>query len=508
MATNMNSRTSGKRIEGRWAMSKRLLNVKTSLRYCVVLLAAAILFSETCVDAAPPTDSALVLWLKADTLTGLSDNDTVTAWADSTSTGSGIGDDTSQDAALSDGGPAYETNVINGLPVVRFGGGGALSFSGSLGLSGQAAFTGFVVGTRAGSSASAQRALHFGDMDTGGPAAGLSVGLDVESAGFRFNGGNRLFSGSTFDSDFRVGAWRMTASDTFGSAEYSLDGVVATETSVGNPTGTLALQDEGYFVGRGIDTSATSTNFLTGHIAEILLYNRALSASEINAVDAYLVDKYDLRSGDFESLIENTTDGPLNNVTSRTLNGVTVTLEVDAGDPFRARTYGAFGTQAFSGTDVDTPLVPGNVSGGIDGNFISTTDQWDASSPFTFNFSEAVQGFGLTTIDVLEAGVAAGTAVTMTAWSGLNGTGTILATDTKTGPQGASGLDLDFWVSVGSNQIWSVTIGNSSGEIGAGYTGYGIDDLVLTLAGDGVVPEPAGLGLMGLALLGMRGKRS
>jgi hypothetical protein len=56
----------------------------------------------------------LGLWLKADAITGLSDTDPVTTWEDS-HTGN---NDATQGTAANK--PLYRTNIVNGLPVVRF----------------------------------------------------------------------------------------------------------------------------------------------------------------------------------------------------------------------------------------------------------------------------------------------------------------------------------------------------------------------------------------------------
>lgn len=60
--------------------------------------------------------ASLLAWYKADAITGLVDNDPVAAWLDS----SGNGNDSAQATAGNQ--PIYKTNQINGLPAVRFDG--------------------------------------------------------------------------------------------------------------------------------------------------------------------------------------------------------------------------------------------------------------------------------------------------------------------------------------------------------------------------------------------------
>ena len=61
----------------------------------------------------PPATDDVQFWLKADTITGLSDGDPVSEWDDS----SGNGHDVSAGSA-----PTYRYNELNGLPTVRFSG--------------------------------------------------------------------------------------------------------------------------------------------------------------------------------------------------------------------------------------------------------------------------------------------------------------------------------------------------------------------------------------------------
>ncbi|HXG09465.1 MAG TPA: hypothetical protein VNK04_06720 [Gemmataceae bacterium] len=74
-------------------------------------------------DGGPPSQqfspdqvAGLKLWLKADAITGLNDGDAVTTWEDS----SGQNNDATQSTVAKK--PTYQTNEINGKPCVRFDG--------------------------------------------------------------------------------------------------------------------------------------------------------------------------------------------------------------------------------------------------------------------------------------------------------------------------------------------------------------------------------------------------
>ena len=64
-----------------------------------------------------PSDvSGMIVWFKADAITGKVDNDTITQWDDSS--GNAYHANTTNGTGGS--APNYKTNIINGLPVVRF----------------------------------------------------------------------------------------------------------------------------------------------------------------------------------------------------------------------------------------------------------------------------------------------------------------------------------------------------------------------------------------------------
>ena len=195
-------------------------------------------------------------------------------------------------------------------------------------------------------------------------------------------------------------------------------------------------------------------------------------------------------------------------ITSRVIGDVTVSISTSKGIYLGARTYFDNSPAAFHGADdVDNvPLNPSNVSGT---RFISTSAfgvakyPFDSVAPIIFDFSIPVLGFGLTTLDLLENGESSNTYVKLEA---LNSNGQIVASQTRTGPKGSSGLDLDWYVFSSHPEITQVLL---SSNMGNGYSGYGIDDLVIDTA---PVPVPAtmlllGSGVVGLAVTRLRRKK-
>ncbi len=196
------------------------------------------------------------------------------------------------------------------------------------------------------------------------------------------------------------------------------------------------------------------------------------------------------------------TDGTT--VSSRIIGGVEVSLATDGGFPLFAATYFDNFPTAFegSGGNSNAPLVPTNVSGtrfisscnidagcnnNINGDFIS-------ASPITFTFSQFVTSFGLTSLDLLENSVSASSSITLSAFDDQDN---LIDSQTRTGSQATSGLDLDWFVSSSSANIARVTF---DGNINAA-TGYGIDDLIVGVEDEAQsVPESSNiLGLIFVA---------
>lgn len=171
--------------------------------------------------------------------------------------------------------------------------GDALGFTGPIGLaSGQSAFTAFVVGDFDVINA-ITRYIQFGDMETGATPDRKIVALTENS--FRFNGGSRTFDENlqTVTPDgSHVGTYIMSSTDTFGDVEFRVDGVDATPNGGGNLGQTLNLDDEGYMIGLGTNGVGNPIDFVDGNVNAIILYNRVLSASEIDEVESFLAQTF------------------------------------------------------------------------------------------------------------------------------------------------------------------------------------------------------------------------
>ncbi len=227
--------------------------------------------------------SGLEIHLDAGQLTGLSDGDSVTSWADISGNSRDL--DTVGGTA-----PKYYSDAMNSRPAVRFSGGGLYgdfsinTFTPSVGTTVFVAFRSLT--TSQGT---------FVSLD--------QVGADVNQA-FLYN--NRFQTGDLFAS--------FDASSGDNNSGQNLDdgynqGRVHVFTAIGDSTGTdsvtlradggreaLTHNDgvplntlDGYSV--GVLNNLTSSRY-TGDIAEILVYGRVLTSEEIAQNERYLMTKY------------------------------------------------------------------------------------------------------------------------------------------------------------------------------------------------------------------------
>jgi hypothetical protein len=234
----------------------------------------------------PARLSSLLGWWKADSL-GLSDGTAVASWTDSS--------DYTHDAVQSNAGlrPVCKTNILNGLPVVRFtaASGHGLELT-NLGtdLSGDDTHSWFIVSKPSDLSG-------YPVFITYPVGSTWSYLIEYNNDGDIFwgagsgNGWYRCFDANFDTATFSLISLVKTASNAFGMWKYGTqiangfngpNGAVASTTSM---SGNMLMG--GYF----------STSFgMQGDIAEIVCCSSALSTSERQNVEGYLAWKWGLQS--------------------------------------------------------------------------------------------------------------------------------------------------------------------------------------------------------------------
>jgi len=234
--------------------------------------------------AAPfsPTDlSGLSLWVKADAGVTLSGSN-VTAWADQSGNGNNVIANTGEE-------PTFVSSFLNNKPAIQFNGAGQIveiADSNSLDFINTSAF---IVLKYLGQG-TANNILYIKNADAGSPADQAMYGLVAT------NNGNVSFSQN-------VGGWNdhRTQIDIRDSIPRILsmtyDGINQNVYSNGsfsntfNIGGSIATSTGLLQIG-GYNKSFDSAEYFYGQIAEIIMYNRAVTGTERQQVESYLNTKY------------------------------------------------------------------------------------------------------------------------------------------------------------------------------------------------------------------------
>jgi hypothetical protein len=227
--------------------------------------------------------SALVAWLKADAITGLANGATVSVWADS----SGNGNDAMQ--PLNANQPAYVTGAMNGLPVVRFNAANSsflwfyrpvqdnftiiCVFQSTQGLgSGNLYYQG--AGLVNGEVANVVNDFGTCLFANGVVCAGTGNPDVAVNSGSGYNNG-------------KPHILTFTRTETSGQVLLYMDGSL-----VGITTGSMqSLTAPNQLV---LGAQQVLNNYLTGDIAEVQIFNAALSRSERSGRESALKCKYGL----------------------------------------------------------------------------------------------------------------------------------------------------------------------------------------------------------------------
>jgi hypothetical protein len=205
-----------------------------------------------------------VMWVDADAIEGLSDGDTVSTWYNLTGSDNNF-------AKGSSGNPVYKVNQLGGRPVVRFDGGINTYFAFNRISDINTVF--WVI--REDRDATGGRFL-LGDGDLGS-----------DTYHFHRGGNGEMWHGTYTSANIRNGTTRINGRVVNGTqtkmpTQYSVISLVTT----GNVQANRFVKD------RNIGPQARSWD---GDLAELLIYNRALSDSEERAVGRYLQQKYSLQ---------------------------------------------------------------------------------------------------------------------------------------------------------------------------------------------------------------------
>lgn len=241
-----------------------------------------------------PTDiGGCLLWLKADAISSLNDGDAVSTWNDS----SGNGYNATQTGTNR---PIYKTGIINSKPIVRFAAASSQWMNTSDFAADGAGLSFFFVAAHTttdndhaiitkwdhGTSTSWALQYNAGELKlyptiTSPDGGGSSSTTSAASLGTGFNVVSVIYDGSQGTATNRLKFYKAGT------------GVAATV----NASTPATLPDVAATVKIGAFGGAL-TRYLSGDIAEIVVYNSALGTTDRNAVEHYLGVKYGFISSD------------------------------------------------------------------------------------------------------------------------------------------------------------------------------------------------------------------
>lgn len=227
----------------------------------------------------PTSITGLVLWVKADSL-ALSDGDPVSTWTDSSTQGNNLTQATGANQ------PTYKTAIVNGKPVVRFNGTSTfLSHADNASLSPAAISVFIVAKTNAaplsGNRILLEKELSFRFITSETSTANIAVRLGTSGTAWGSGG----FTGTTaLTTSFSL--WEMTY-NAVSDLEFYVNGTTA---GSGAPSGDIFDNTSTLYLG-----CYNATDFFwDGDVAEVLIYNSALSTTNRQSVENYLTTKYSL----------------------------------------------------------------------------------------------------------------------------------------------------------------------------------------------------------------------
>ena len=227
----------------------------------------------------PTSIAGLKLWLKADAL-ALSDGAAVSAWNDSSPSGYNV--------TQGNGGfqPKYKTGIVNGKPVVRFDGVDdyLLNDAAPTIPTGSTGYTVFVVTESATIAAGFPSVIDFAlNPATEGTGPSVEIRRNVDELDHvHFDTGYVLAKELA---GVVVGQWNLITADWNGSNIHLWRNGTLKDTA-----GTTLIGQTGSRTIVGCNSSGN--NFWNGDIAEILVYNSALSTTDRQNVENYLKTKY------------------------------------------------------------------------------------------------------------------------------------------------------------------------------------------------------------------------
>lgn len=218
-------------------------------------------------------------WLKADSLTGLSDTDPISTWTDSST---GAHDATGSLTAR----PLYRTGVINSLPIARFASNDKMTSAASTSGAEQT-----IIAVYKSASLAARNTIRAASSSGGltlRTSSGTAGALELVKEATSVIGTGNTSVGTT---DFHV--LTATFSDSGNAYAFYIDG-----TATGSGTSATSLTAARTTI---LGQNSGGGDAANGDLAELLCWDSVLSTGDRAAAHSYLQDKYGITVSDYVS---------------------------------------------------------------------------------------------------------------------------------------------------------------------------------------------------------------
>lgn len=186
--------------------------------------------------------------------------------------------------------PKYYTDVLNGLPGVRFDGLASFMTFDGMALAGTN-YTIFIVEQRrAGATSSVPRALITGSNETDGNSLVLSYSDSTKLVFGHYGSANNMEITTAIYASPRptIHTFRFSSNE---GKQYWSNGGSAPDASISSTTQNTALAS---FAGAQVGRSFSSSSYYSGDIFEIIIFANALNKEDRQSIEEYLAKKYNL----------------------------------------------------------------------------------------------------------------------------------------------------------------------------------------------------------------------
>ena len=218
-------------------------------------------------------ETGLTLWLKADAGVTHDGSNNVSSWADQTGTYTLAQTGTAE--------PTYVSGDINGKPAIRMNGSQFLASTGTLsGINADCT----ILTVASTSSPSAQQYSIYVGSGSGSGYANRAMGYSSSQEFYDTSGSSTVIGQAPSPNTFVTEAATIDSSLT--NVTFYQNG---NQTGNGTLSGLLNVTG-----GITLGASPAPDNYWQGDIAEVIVYDHKLSASELQQADGYLADRYGL----------------------------------------------------------------------------------------------------------------------------------------------------------------------------------------------------------------------